>query len=378
MMGKLRHFAGIAMASCAMQLFAAKQYTLTFDANGGVGGMSGEEVLGASLYVPEVTQRQWELVTGGNPSAFYREQFYTTRPVENVSYNMIMNDFLPIICKKTGNYELNLPKEAQWEYACRAGTSSLYNNGGNTVDDLKLLGRYKGSDGGSVVDFNGSETGLCMTNKGTAAVGSYLPNAWGLYDMHGNVWEWCDDWFDNKKKVVCGGDWADDETKCTSFHRDGRDPNFPLNTRGFRLMGHFNPVVTSCSVALDGSPYVWAEKYTDFAATFGDDYRSAFTNLTSKVDRQGNRIPVWYDFVAGTAPMDLNDVFMVTLAFDEDGNPIVGWKPKLSQEEEDQRIYTKYGTKCLGGDINWEPIDGFKRKESDFNFFKVTVEMNNE
>ena len=325
----------------------------------------------------EVTQRQWELVTGYNPSAFTNEQFYQTRPVERVAHVTIMNDFLPVIREKTGNTEFNLPKEAQWEYACRAGTSSLYNNGGDTEYDLKLLGRY---NDGIVADFNGAETGSCATDKGTAAVGTYLPNNWGLYDMHGNVWEWCaDEWGvqdGNKLMVVRGGDWNDPATNCTSFFRDGRAAavGYALNTRGFRLMGRFNTVLSGTSTVLDDSPYVWSEKYPDLAETFGDDYRTAFTNSTGKTDRHGNKMPIWYDFVTGTNPVMSDDVFDVTLVFDEDGNPVVGWTPKLSPEEENKRIYTKYGTKRLGG-TNWQTIDGIERKDSDFNFFKVTVEM---
>jgi len=326
----------------------------------------------------EVTQRQWELVTGNNPSAFNNEQFYRTRPVERVAYVTVMSDFMPAIREKTGNNRFNLPREAQWEYACRAGTTSLYNNGGNTEDDLKLLGRYLGD--GSVADFNGADPGSCSTNKGTAAVGSYLPNNWGLYDMHGNVWEWCsDEWGvqdGNKQMVVRGGDWSDPATNCTSFFRDGRSAavGYALYTRGFRLMGRFNTVLSSTSTVLDGSPYAWAEKYPGFAESFGDDYRSAFTNITGKTDRHGNKMPIWYDFVAGTDPMKLDDVFDVTLAFDEYGKPVVGWTPKLSPEEENRRIYTKYGTKRLA-EAFWQTIDGVERKDSDFNFFNVTVEM---
>jgi hypothetical protein len=142
----------------------------------------------------EVTQKQYALVTGSNPS-YYRGDM---RPVESVSWNAVRGDsstynwpssenvdsstFMGRIQARTG-LNFDLPTEAQWECACRAGTTSKYNNGGSWDSDLKLLGRYDGnlSDGkGGYSDHT--------------TVGSYQPNAWGLYDMHGNVWEWCLDW----------------------------------------------------------------------------------------------------------------------------------------------------------------------------------------
>ena len=77
----------------------------------------------------------------------------------------------------------DLPTEAQWEYACRAGTNSEYNNGGDKEEDLKQVGRYKGNQS----DGKGG-------SNGPVPVGSYLPNAWMLYDMHGNAIEWCLDY----------------------------------------------------------------------------------------------------------------------------------------------------------------------------------------
>lgn len=132
----------------------------------------------------EVTQKQYELVMGNNPSAYKGDM----RPVANVSYKLLRGGekglswpssdavdektFMYSIRERTGLH-FDLPTEVQWEYACRAGTKSMFNNGGNTRDDMLKLGRCRGNGGGTVV------------------VGGYLPNRWGLYDMHGNVSEWC-------------------------------------------------------------------------------------------------------------------------------------------------------------------------------------------
>ena len=136
----------------------------------------------------EVTQKQYELVMGNNPSCLTGD----TLPVEQVSWVMIPDSFgwgytestfLGEIQKRTG-MTFDLPSVSQWEYACRAGTKSWYNNGSDFEKDLKLLARYEGN----VFDGKGGYSRYHTT------VGSYQPNAWGLYDMHGNVWEWCLDW----------------------------------------------------------------------------------------------------------------------------------------------------------------------------------------
>jgi formylglycine-generating enzyme required for sulfatase activity len=159
----------------------------------------------------ECTQRQWELVMGTKPSYFSNADYYATRPVEQVSYDMIRGtgaqagaswpacghtvdatSFMGKLQTKTG-LVFDLPTEAQWEHACRAGTMTALNSGKDLTsaeqdDAMAEVGRYW-YNGGS------GSTKNCTTDKGTAKVGSYLPNAWGLYDMHGNVDEWCLDWY---------------------------------------------------------------------------------------------------------------------------------------------------------------------------------------
>lgn len=193
----------------------------------------------------EVTQKQYQLVTGITPSDYKGDM----RPVEEVSWNTIRgsnnwpknksvntNSFMGKIRAKTG-LSFDLPTEAQWEYACRAGTTSKYNNGGDTEADLKKLGRYSSNT-------NDGRGGYSEHTK----VGSYLPNAWGLYDMHGNVTEWCLDWHDSlssstdpvgptsgSSRLLRGGKWTSDADGCTSSGRSGYNPSVGYYSRGFRL-----------------------------------------------------------------------------------------------------------------------------------------------
>ena len=201
----------------------------------------------------EVTQKQWMLVMGSNPSKYTGDM----RPVEMVSYNMIRGSslgakwpannavdttsFLGKLRTKTG-LEFDLPTEAQWEYACRAGTTSSFNNGGSADSDLAQMGRY----GGNTDDGKG---GYSQHTK----VGSYKANAWGLYDMHGNVWEWCLDWHasplnagtdpkgssSGSKRLIRGGSWWHSAGCCTSSFRGTGAPSdvgHEFYYRGFRLV----------------------------------------------------------------------------------------------------------------------------------------------
>jgi formylglycine-generating enzyme required for sulfatase activity len=137
----------------------------------------------------------------------------------------------------------DLPTAGQWEYACRAGTTSDYNNGGNSEDDLKQLARYR---------YNSSAGGQSDGKGGFSqhtTVGSYLPNAWGLYDMHGNAWEWCLDWrgglsggvtdprgpSSGEERVHRGGGWFWYPGDCTSSHLWGNAPSYSYNESGLRL-----------------------------------------------------------------------------------------------------------------------------------------------
>ena len=116
--------------------------------------------------------------------------------------------------------EFRLPTEAEWEYACRAGTTTKWSFG----DDEKELDKYGWYN---------------MNSDGTIhEVGQKLPNPWGLYDMHGNVWEWCKDWYDSDKdtKVLRGGSWDEYADRSRSAGRYGNYPDIRFISIGFRLL----------------------------------------------------------------------------------------------------------------------------------------------
>jgi len=172
----------------------------------------------------EVTQGQWESVIGNNPSYFKGAKL----PVTDVSWDDCQ-DFIKKLNEKT-NGDYRLPTEAEWEYACRAGTSTAYSFGDITTPKDA---NYKDSKIGKPV-----------------AVGSYKPNAFGLYDMHGNVWEWCEDWkVDYPKEAVIdpkgpatgetrayrGGSFFFTVPYARSSTRFYYTPSFQFNYVGFRL-----------------------------------------------------------------------------------------------------------------------------------------------
>ena len=179
----------------------------------------------------QITQAQYQEVMSKNPSNFKGDE----RPVEKVSWENAV-EFCRRLSQKTGK-EYRLPSEAEWEYACRAGTTTPFHFGGTITSDIA---NYRGSS-----TYANEPKG--EYRKKTIQVGSFPPNAFGLYDMHGNVWEWCqDDWLDNyqdaptdgiawfsensSKKVIYGGSWDSRPDKCRSAcrspnARDNRSPD---------------------------------------------------------------------------------------------------------------------------------------------------------
>ena len=116
---------------------------------------------------------RWEAVMGSNPSHFSGDN----NPVEQVSWNDCQS-FIAKLNELDHEHTYRLPTEAEWEYACRAGSTMGYGYG----NDSAQLGQYAWYSDNS--------------NSKTHPVGEKKPNAWGLYDMHGNGWEWCQDWYD--------------------------------------------------------------------------------------------------------------------------------------------------------------------------------------
>ena len=187
----------------------------------------------------EVTQAQWQKVMRNKPSNFKGDEL----PVERISWEEAVT-----FCKrlsempeeKKAGRKYRLPTESEWEYACRAGTTTPYHFGS------QLNGRQANCDG--TVPY-GTETKGPYLEK-TSPVGTYPANTWGLCDMHGNVWEWCSDWFGGYSgsvtdpsgpatgsyRVCRGGGWNDvDAVYCRSANRDGFVPSDRNVCLGFRL-----------------------------------------------------------------------------------------------------------------------------------------------
>jgi formylglycine-generating enzyme required for sulfatase activity len=205
-----------------------------------------------------VTQEQWAKVMGYNPSEFKAGKLdienatwddlvewvhlvitQPNLPVENVTWDEC-HEFLKRLSKRDG-VVYRLPTEAEWEYACRAGTTTRYSFGDHAI----LLGQYAWYDKNS--------------NWKTHPVGLKKPNRWGLYDMHGNVWQWCSDWYgpyskeavtdpigppsgdgyqekERNWRVIRGGSFFDNENTARCAFHDGDDPKKTGDHIGFRVV----------------------------------------------------------------------------------------------------------------------------------------------
>ncbi len=206
------------------------------------------------LGVYVVTQAEYEKVMGNNPSYFSPQGYRKDRvkdmdtgqfPVEAVSW-----DDAVAFCKKLSElpeekkagWVYRLPTEAEWEYACRAGTKTAFHYGDS------LSSKQANFNGG--FPYGGADKGPYLAR--TAKVGTYAANAFGLDDMHGNVWEWCQDWYDENYyknspkedppgpaqaslRVVRGGSWLYDGRDCRSADRGRDEPGYRFNDLGFRV-----------------------------------------------------------------------------------------------------------------------------------------------
>ncbi|MBO6025765.1 MAG: SUMF1/EgtB/PvdO family nonheme iron enzyme [Bacteroidales bacterium] len=176
----------------------------------------------------EVTQELWQAVMGSNPSSFSG----TNLPVESVSWNDIVNDFLPKLNQATGQ-NFRLPTEAEWEFAARGGKNSKSYKyaGSSTIENVAWY--------------------IDNSSNMSHAVKTKTANELGLYDMSGNVWEWCSDWYGDYSsgsqtnptgpssgsyRVLRGGSWSYNARICRVSYRSNYDPDYGNGNRGFRLV----------------------------------------------------------------------------------------------------------------------------------------------
>ena len=167
------------------------------------------------------TQALWQALMGSNPSHF---QGLHDNPVDQVSWDDVQH-FLQVLNERLPDLEARLPTEAEWEYACRAGTTTLFSFGDNITPEQ--------------VNYAGDKT---------IPVKSLPSNPWGLYEMHGNVWEWCADWYGDyptvavvdpsmkqERRVLRGGSWYSSAWWARSASRNWSKPDFRRDLIGFRL-----------------------------------------------------------------------------------------------------------------------------------------------
>jgi hypothetical protein len=133
----------------------------------------------------------------------------------------------------------------------------------------------------------------------------------------------------------------------------------------------FVAVVTEIKGSSVAIPELWAARYPTYSAKFGNDFAASLVKQTGKKDSQETLLQVWHDYVAGTDPTDVNDVFKADIKM-ENGEPVISWTPRLSAEESAKRVYTILGRQSLFSE-DWDSVEDGDAKR--FNFFKVTVEM---
>ncbi|MCX6875895.1 MAG: formylglycine-generating enzyme family protein [Verrucomicrobia bacterium] len=180
-----------------------------------------------------VTQAQWQALMGSDPSKKGHGDFH---PVDSVSHDMT-GEFAEKSRKlMPDGLELWLPTEAQWEWACRAGTTTPFGIGAG----LSLNSQLANIDGNYPDGSEASAFKWQFRDK-TLPVGVFPPNAWGLHDMHGQLWEWCQDWLDapnerdaGRQRVLRGGCWIYLGRDARSAYRYGCQPRLVSDFFGFR------------------------------------------------------------------------------------------------------------------------------------------------
>ncbi|MBN2308319.1 MAG: SUMF1/EgtB/PvdO family nonheme iron enzyme, partial [Candidatus Hydrogenedentes bacterium] len=193
----------------------------------------------------EVTQAQWQGVMGGHPSHFKGD---TALPVDSVTWNDCQEFIERLNARGEGG--VRLPTEAEWEYACRAGATTPFHFGDSPAD-LSRFANY--CDRSNTNGFPRQDKAHDDGHDKTAPVGAYSANGWGLHDMHGNVWEWCQDWYDEgyygnsperdpqgpssgEKRVLRSGSWNNDPGACRCAQRGCDPPGGGGYGNGFRVV----------------------------------------------------------------------------------------------------------------------------------------------
>ncbi len=297
------------------------------------------------LGVFEITQRQWELVMGSNPVAGSTFE-NATAPVGKVSYTDIRGtangakwpitsavdatSFIGVLRARTGLTLLDLPTESEWEYACRAGTTTRFNGG----DEM-----------------TGAAWG---PSPATVAVGSFAPNAWGLYDCHGNVDEWVLDWYADYPSVAMmdpwgnltgvfrvfrGGSFGNDAAQCRSAYRCAALPTHRDNSTGFRLALRAD-FVNLDGVTSKGVPYIWIARQPELDESIGSGEITGddFERIGDKTAANGKNT-VTDCYIGGLDPTDPTDFFTVSIKMVDD-KPVVTWLPDLNEGgTKKERIY---------------------------------------
>jgi formylglycine-generating enzyme required for sulfatase activity len=193
------------------------------------------------LQTTEVTQGQWKIVMGNNPSYF--NECGDECPVENVSWDDCQA-FISQLNLREGTTKYRLPTEAEWEYACRSETTTPFDTG-NCLSSNQA--NYDGN-------YPYTDCPLGTFRNETVPVKSFSPNAWGIYDIHGNVWEWCQDWYgiypsssvtdpagpsSGSWRVIRGGSLGNGAGECRSAYRYRDAPDFRYFCFGFRVARDF-------------------------------------------------------------------------------------------------------------------------------------------
>ena len=289
----------------------------------------------------EVTQRQWELVMDDNPSKPENDPLGAKRPVTWAGYsgfrgstssvnwptnNYVTPDsFAGRLRARTGIPDLDLPTDAQWEYACRAGTTTDFNDGGNMTGEYEYpnINRIARNIDNSKTQFPSGP----QPTSGTAFVGSYLPNAWGLYDMHGNVWEYCVDRYmedpsslsrtdpvgptSGANYAARGGGHVSNARNCRSSRRRGLGASGNADDYGVRLAAHSVPAIMEVVPQADVDGDGFTPDVASDDPLFDPDDSNPYAPF---VDANGNFVPDNYDNDATSPKGDFSPTITLQIA----------------------------------------------------------------